>query len=204
MTHLTNEDLTRISDAIRAAERRTSGEIVVVVDRIAASYKSVPVIVALILSLLVPFPLIAWTTFSAARVFTIQLTLALIFLSTFLWAGWNGAFVPRFLRRRRAHDVAAREFMVRGLSRTRDRTGILIYVALAERYAEVLADTGISDRVDDSQWRLIIDDLTDATADDRLADGLVLAVGKAGDLLARDFPPRERDEDELSDKVILI
>lgn len=204
MTQLTKDDLIRISDAIRTAERRTSGEIVVVVDRIAASYRSVPALAALTLSLLIPWPLIAWTTFSASRVFIIQIMLALVFLSTFIWTGWNGSFVPRFLRRRRAHEVATREFMVRGLSRTKDRTGILIYVALAERYAEVLADTGISDRIDDAQWRAIIDDLTDATTDDRLADGLVAAVGKAGDLLAGDFPPRERDEDELSDRVIVI
>jgi putative membrane protein len=201
---LDNDDLTRISGAVRAAELNTSGEIVVVIDRVAGRFRSVSISMALVLGLLVPWPLIALTSISAQRIFLFQLVATCIALGFFLWSGRNGGLVPQFIRRRHAHEVAMREFMVRGLSRTRDRTGILIYVALAERYAEVVADTGIADKVDADAWRGIIEEITTATKEGRLADGLVGAVEQAGRLLAKDFPPRENDTDELSDKVIVI
>jgi putative membrane protein len=201
---LDNDDLSRISDAVRAAERNTSGEIVVVIDRVASRFTSVSISMAFVLGLLVPWPLIALTSFSAQRIFLFQLITTCAALGFFLWSGRNGGLVPQFIQRRQAHEVALREFMVRGLSRTKDRTGILIYVALAERYAEVVADTGIAARVDASAWRGIIDEITTATKEGRLADGLVGAVEQAGRLLAKDFPPREKDEDELSNKVIVI
>ena len=201
---LDNDDLSRISEAVRAAERNTSGEIVVVIDRVAGRFTSISLSIAFVIGLAVPWPLIALTSLSAQRIFLFQLVLTCIALGFFLWSGRNGGLVPQFIRRRNAHEIAIREFMVRGLSRTRDRTGILLYVALAERYAEVVADTGIADRVDAGAWRGIIDEITTATQEDRLADGLVGAVEQAGRLLAKDFPPRENDTDELSNKVVLI
>lgn len=201
---LDSDDLARISDAVRAAERRTSGEIVVVVDRVAGRFRSVSISLGFLVGLAVPWPLILLTSLSAQRIFLVQLVATCLALGFLLWSGRNGGLVPQFVRRRHAHQMALREFMVRGLSRTRDRTGILVYVALAERYAEVVADTGIADRVEASAWRGIIDQITTATRAGRLADGLVGAVEQAGRLLEKDFPPRERDEDELSNKVVLI
>lgn len=201
---LDNDDLPRISDAVRAAERRTSGEIVVVIDRVAGRFRSVSISLAFILGLAVPWPLVMLTSLSTQRIFLFQLVVTCAALGIFLWSGRNGGLVPRFVRRRHAHQMALREFMVRGLSRTKDRTGILLYVALAERYAEVVADIGIADRVDASAWRGIVEEITTATTEGRLADGLVGAVEQAGRLLAKDFPPRDNDEDELSNKVVLI
>lgn len=201
---LDTDDLSRISDAVRAAERHTSGEIVVVIDRVAGRFRSVSISIAFVLGLAAPWPLIMLTSFSAQRIFLFQLITTCIALGFFLWSGRNGGLVPQFVRRRHAHEVALREFMVRGLSRTRDRTGILLYVALAERYAEVVADTGITERVDEGAWRGIIDEITTATKEGRLADGLVGAVEQAGRLLAKDFPPRENDTDEISNKVVMI
>lgn len=199
-----NSDLSRISDAVRAAERNTSGEIVVVIDRVANRFTSISISIAFMLGLALPWPLLALTSFSGQRIFLFQLITTCLALGFFLWTGRNGGLVPRFIRRRHAHEVALREFMVRGLSRTRDRTGILVYVALAERYAEVVADTGIAEKVEAGAWRGIIDEIIVATREERLADGLVGAIGQAGQLLASHFPPREKDDDELSNKVIVI
>jgi putative membrane protein len=75
---------------------------------------------------------------------------------------------------------------------------------MAERYAEILADAGIADRVDASLWRGIIRDLTGAIRDGRIADGLMAAVQRSGAILAEHAPPRPGDEDELPNKVILL
>ena len=60
----------------RQAESLTSGEIVVVIDRAARSYRTVPMVMALALALFVPWPLLALTVTSAPRIFLIQLICA--------------------------------------------------------------------------------------------------------------------------------
>ena len=121
-----------------------------------------------------------------------------------LWYGRGGRFVPGFVKRRRAHEAALREFTARGLTRTKGRTGVLLYIALQERYAEVLADTGIDGLVDDGVWRGIIEALLAAAREDRLTEGLIKAVDAVGAELARHAPPVPGDVDELSNKVILL
>lgn len=201
---LDHDELARLSSAIHEAEKRTSGEIVVVIDRIAGQFRSVTLAIALFVGLLIPWPLIVYTSYSAQRIFMVQLVLTCLLLATLLVTGRSLRLVPGFIRRRHAHQVALREFMIRGLNRTRARTGIMIYVALAEHYAEVVADTGIAERVDESRWREMIEEITGATKDGRLAEGLIGAVGQAGRLLAAEFPAEAGNEDELPNKVIII
>lgn len=197
-------DRDAIAEAIRRAESRTAGEIVVVVEGAASSYRTVPVVLALTLALLVPWPLIALTMASAQRIFLIQLICAAALLAGLLWYGRGGRFVPGFVKRRRAHDAALREFVARGLTRTSGRTGVLLYVALQERYAEVVADSGIDGLVDAARWEAIIEPLITAAREERLTEGLIAAVDAAGALLAEHVPPRPSDVDELPNKVILL
>lgn len=197
-------DRDAIAEAVRRAESRTAGEIVVVVERAASSYRTVPVVMALTLALLVPWPLIAMTMVSAQRIFLIQLVCAVVLLAGLLWYGRGGRFVPGFVKRRRAHDAALREFVARGLTRTSGRTGVLLYVALQERYAEVVADSGIDGPVDPSRWEAIIEPLVAAAREERLTEGLIAAVDAAGALLAEHVPPHAGDVDELPNKVILL
>ncbi|MDR6874757.1 putative membrane protein [Bosea sp. BE125] len=199
-----SDDRDAIAAAVAEAERLTSGEIVVVIDRAASSYRSVPMVLALVLSLLVPWPLLALTMTSAPRIFLIQLICAALLMAALLWYGRGGRFVPGFVKRGRAHDVALREFTARGLTQTRGRTGVLLYVALQERYAEVVTDIGIDGKVDPETWRDIVAALLDAARQERLREGLIDAVGALGRVLAQHAPPVADDVDELPNKVILL
>ena len=55
--------------------------------------------------------------------------------------------VPRGDARARAHQEALRQFGAHGLQHTERRTGVLIFVSVAERYAEMIADAGIARKV---------------------------------------------------------
>lgn len=197
-------DREAVAEAVRQAERLTAGEIVVVVDRAASSYRTVPVVLALLLALFVPWPLLALTMTSAPRIFLIQLICAALLLAALLWFGRGGRFVPGFVKRRRAHDVALREFAARGLTVTRGRTGVLLYVALQERYAEIIPDAAFDGRIDPSAWREVIEPLLDAAREERLREGLVAAVGAVGQILANHAPRGADDADELPNRVILL
>lgn len=197
-------DRDAIAEAVRRAESRTAGEIVVVIERAAASYRNVPVLMALTLALFVPWPLLSFTALSAQRIFMIQLFCAVLLLAGLLWHGRGGRFVPGFVKRRRAHEAALREFTARGLTRTTGRTGVLLYIALQERYAEILADTGIDGLVAQDTWSGIIEPLLAAAREDRLTEGLIKAVDSVGAVLAQHAPPVPGDIDELSNNVILL
>jgi putative membrane protein len=199
-----SDDRDAVADAVAQAETMTSAEIMVVIDRAAGSYRSAPLLMALTLALFVPWPLLAMTVTSAPRIFLIQLVCAVLLVATLLWYGRGGRFVPGFVKRGRAHDVALREFTARGLTRTRSRTGVLLYVALQERYAEVLVDTGLDGRVEPDTWRGIIAPLLDAARQDRLRAGLIEAVGAIARTLAPHAPPAPDDIDELPNKVVLL
>jgi putative membrane protein len=201
---LSSDDRDVIAEAVSEAERATAGEIVVVVDRAAGSYLAVPVVLALALSLVVPWPLLAATSLSAPSIFLMQLIVAALLVAVMLWYGRDGRFVPGFVKRRQAHETALREFTARGLTLTRGRTGVLLYVALRERYAEIVADAGISAKVEDETWQAIIEPLLTAAREDRLREGLVSAVGAVGAVLATHAPPAADDVDELPNKVVIL
>ena len=77
-------DRDAIAEAVRRAEMQTAGEIVVVVDRAASSYRNVPAMMALTLALFVPWPLLWLTVMSAPRIFLIQLICAAGLLAALL------------------------------------------------------------------------------------------------------------------------
>jgi len=197
-------DRDAIAEAVRLAEELSAAEIVVVIDHAASNYRTTPVVLALTLSLLVPWPLLTMTTISAPRIFLIQLVCAALLLATLLWHGRGGRFVPGFVKRRRAHDAALREFTARGLTRTRLRSGVLLYVALQERYAEIVVDTGLDGKVDQEVWDVIIGSVLAAAREDRLRDGLVDAVRAVGAVLANHAPRMADDVDELPNKVVIL
>lgn len=201
---ISQDDHARVSGAIRDAEDLTAGEIVVVVAGQASDYRTLPLLWSLLAALFTPWPLIWFTALGTSRIFMAQLAVAVVLSLLLSRPTQRMSLVPRFVKHALAHEAAAREFARRGMARTRERTGVLIYVALAEHHAEILADTGIAERVGPDAWTGIIAELTAAIRQGRIGDGLVAAVGRAGAILAEHAPPRFDDEDELPNKVILL
>lgn len=199
---LSENDRERIARAIEAAEAKTSGEIVVLVAARAGLYRSAALVPALALGLLAPWPLILFTQWSAAWIALAQAGLVLAALAAAAHPRARLALVPRTIRRARAHEAALREFVARGLARTRRRTGILIYLALAEGHAEIVADTGIAARVGRAEWSGAIETLLTSLRRGQPVEGLLLTVEKVGAVLARNVPPRPDDTDELPNRVI--
>jgi putative membrane protein len=201
---ISEADRQRVAEEIRDAEARTSGEIVVVVARQASGYRSVPILLALLTALAIPWPLIRLTTLGPSRIYFAQLAVGLVLTVLLSLPKRRYALVPGFIKRARAHEAALVEFQARGLTRTRERTGILIYVAAAEHYAEIVPDTGIAERVDGAIWRETVADLVDAIRGGRTADGLIAAVRRVSLVLSEHAPPYPDDLDELPNKVIVI
>jgi putative membrane protein len=112
--------------------------------------------------------------------------------------------VPRRAKHDRAHAVAMRQFFAQGLHNTENRTGVLIFASIAERYAEIIADAGINAKVMPEVWDKAVAALIDGMRRDLPGDGFVAAVELCGTALAQHFPPGALNRDELPNKLVEI
>ena len=194
----------RIADAITAAERATSGEIVAVVTKESSSYLYAPFMWASAIALLVPWPLIHFTWWPSTWVYGAQLLAFAVLLAVMLPRPVRYWLVPRSIKRARARRRAVEQFLVQNLHTTAGRTGVLIFVSVAERHVEILADSGIEQRVPKETWQSIVDGLTHEIAAGRAIEGFIAAVVSVGTHLATHFPPGSADRNELPDHLIVI
>lgn len=200
---LSREDHETISAAIHAAESRTNGQIVCVLAHASSDYAHVPVLWASVLALLSPWPLIYFTPWSVQRIFLIQLAIFVVASFVLSLMPLRFALVPPAVRRARAHHAALEQFVIRRVAHTKNRTGVLIFVSLAERYARIIADEGIAQKVQGSEWQAAIDALVSHMRDGRIAQGFASAIERCGAVLAAHAPP-DGSPNELPDRLYVV
>ena len=204
MALMSEADKRRIAEAIAAAERETSGEIVAIVAAESSSYLYAPFLWAAVAALLVPWPLIHFTWWAVQWIYLAQLAVFLGLLAALLPRRVRFSLVPGSVKRSRAHRRAVEQFLAQNLHTTAGRTGVLIFVSVAERYAEILADAGIEAKVPKADWQGIVDQLTRHIGEGRPADGYASAIKAVGAHLARHFPPGPAAPNELPDHLIVL
>jgi putative membrane protein len=198
------QDRERISNSIRAAEARTSGEIVCVLAQTSTNSIAMPILLAAGIAMALPWLLVTSTEMTVYRILSSQVVVFMAALALLCLPRIRVALTPRSVRRKIAHHVAMEQFKIRGLARKRDRSSVLIFVSLAERYARIIADEGIATRVPQTQWQAAIDALLVHMRDGRIADGFVTAIELCGNELASQFPRSEGSRNELPDRIYLI
>ena len=114
-----------------------------------------------------------------------------------------------FVQRRRGkadlgqtlEQLGLRHFHALGMEKTRSRTGILIYLHLAERKLRLVADEGIHAKVPQAEWDALAGTLSAEIGAGRLHAGLAQAIDALGAWLATHCPPAPGDENERPDRV---
>jgi putative membrane protein len=197
-------EIKRVVDAIRAAEMRTAGEIFCVVTAASSSYRLVPIAWAALAALIVPLLLIYLTNGPAGTIYLLQLAAFIVVAATLSVPAVRFRIVPKQAMHRRAHIEALRQFLAQGLHLTENRTGVLIFASIAERYAEIVADSGINAKVGSEVWQAAIDVMISAIKDGRPGDGFVAAIERCGAVLAEHFPPGTINRDELQNKLVVM
>jgi putative membrane protein len=218
----------QIAGSIAAAEATTSGEIYVVVARRSADFTWVMLLWAAVAAVMIPLSLLlagvdpgaralallgGWRVGHAgssvdAASWAVGLMLvgqtAIFIAAVLLGRMFPGALVPSAWKRQAVHRAALDQFMAHGIEATDARTGVLIYVSLAERIVEIVADTGIHSRVAPGTWSTITAGMVSAIGSGDLAGGIERAIAGVGERLAEHFPPGPDNEDELPDRVVVI
>lgn len=99
---------------------------------------------------------------------------------------------------RRVRWRAEAAFLEEEVFRTRDRTGILIFLAVYEHRALILADEGINRAVPDGMWKELIDDLVGGIKSGKAVDALCETIERCGRILQEhEVEKRVDDRDEL-------
>jgi putative membrane protein len=201
---ISEHDRERIADAIRAAEARTSGEIVCVLAESSSDAIGLPILLATVAALAVPWVLMAATALSVRSILVLQVITFIVLALVLCLPRIRVALLPRRARRVLAHRVAVEQFSIRGIARKKDRNGILIFVSLAEHYARIIADIGIASKVPHAQWQGAVDALVANCGHGRVADGFISAIEVCESVLATHFPHTADSKDELPDRIYVI
>jgi TPM domain len=113
--------------------------------------------------------------------------------------------VGRVLNRMPPRERALEVFGLLRVWDTEENCGVLVYLLLADRDVEIVADRGIHRIVGDAAWQAICTRMEAAFREGRFADGVVAGVGDVSTLLARHFP-REggAGPNELPDRPVIL
>jgi putative membrane protein len=201
---LSKEDHKRIADAIRAAEAKTTGEIVCVLTQTSAHATGLPVFLAAIIALAVPWLLTGFTTMPVYRILVLQLIVFVALLIVFCLPRVRVGLMPRRARRAIAYRFAMEQFVTRGLASNKGNSGVLIFVSLAEHYARIVAGSEIAARVPQAKWQEAVDALIAHTRNGFIAEGFVVAIEMCGIELAKYFPATGPDRNVFPDRLYVI
>jgi putative membrane protein len=201
---LAPEDEKRIAEAIRAAEQKTSGEIFCVMAVASSNYRFVPIARAALVALTVPLPLFYFTSLWADQIYFVQIAIFIACAVLFSLPGLRFALVPRWIKRDRASVEAKRQFAAHGLHLTQQRTGVLIFASVAERYVEIIADSGINDKVSPEVWDKAVKGMIAKIKQGQAVEGFLEAIRICGEVLAKHFPPGAINKNELPNKLVLM
>jgi uncharacterized membrane protein len=103
-----------------------------------------------------------------------------------------------------SRDRARELFAQHGVWNTEENTGVLVYVLLGDRRVEVVADRGITALVPESEWQSICRAMEGHFREGRFQEGSIAGIGAISDILARHFPARGDNPNELPDRPLLI
>ncbi len=220
MLKLSKTEREQIAKSVEQAELRTSGEITTAMIGQSYDYAIYELLVAVLSGLIYSVVIFifsreieSWLQGLFWNYHIYQLTGFYLF-STFLvilivyflanTAVIDRLIVPKSVQSSWVKRRAMQHFLESEVSHTREGTGILIFISLLERRVELVADKGIAEKVSSARWQAIVDRVIAGIRTNRLAERLCESILECGELLAKDFPRRSDDVNELPDEIVEI
>ncbi len=108
-----------------------------------------------------------------------------------LWAGVS------------SRDRAREAFAAQGVWNTEENNGVLVYVLLADRRVEIVADRGFA-AISADEWRAICDRMDAHLHEGRFEEGAVAGVAAVSEILERHFPATGAGSNELPDRPVMM
>jgi len=222
MRHLSEADFELVAKAVTAAEANTAGEIVTVVADRSDGYTDVALLWAVAIAFTAIAFLTTWPDFylglvdrllgkwnaewTPRGIFGLALFVGILKFAGMwliqLWPPLKYFLIPGPIKSHRANARAVEIFKVGADRRTTGRTGILIYLSMRERRAEIVADEAITSRVSPEVWGEAMAAMLVELKHGRCGAGMAAAVERVGKVLAEHLPRQADDVNELPDRLI--
>jgi len=198
-----NDEKTRISEAIKEVERHTSGEVAVMVVDQSDKYPEAIVLGGVLLGCLGSLLITDLFFFDSLWHF-LPLGFGLGLLAGILLSKLpqgKRPFISKAVLEERVRDRALRAFYEQQLYKTRDNTGVLFFLSLFEHKVWVLADEGIYQKIDQEELNAYALEVAASVKQGKAAEGLCREIAGIGEILAHHFPIKDDDRNELSNEV---
>ena len=200
----TEVELERIRKAVAGAEAATAGQIATMVVGESDSYREARLLGVIFLAGF--FALIASIIINHVTIWSYIPLVFLFALPVFLlfrrWPRLRLAFVGSRRVAEAVRGRAIRAFYEKGLYRTTDETGVLIFISLLERKVWILGDRGINARIRPESWSELAAQLAAGIRSGNACSTLCAVIDACGVELGRHFPKKPGRGNELSDEVI--
>ena len=204
MALLDDQQQEQVRQAIAGLEQSTDAELVTVLAKQSDDYLYIPTLWAALIALLSPsLLLLSPMWLEASELVLAQLLLFMVLALLLRWPPLMFRLIPKAVRRWRAASMARRQFLEQGLHHTLNETGLLVFVSEAEHYVEIIADRGISQQVEDSEWQAIIDNFTQSLRAGNTLQGFLYCIADCGDILQR-VAPATAQKNELPNHLVLL
>ncbi|HSA34458.1 MAG TPA: TPM domain-containing protein, partial [bacterium] len=196
--------------AVKEVERRTSGELVPLIVPESSDYGAHELLGAFTLTMPLAIGvayLVNWMSYGQHDTLAIFLIafvpgFALCYLLMNLCPALKRAFIPDATMEEEVRETASAAFFAHGLHKTRDESGILLYISVFERRVWILADRGINTNLPDGTWDEIVADLTRGIKQKKRGEAICAAIRRIGELLVAHCPAYREHANELPDLVV--
>lgn len=194
-----------IASTVAAVEKKTSGEVaVMLVDR-SDTYPEGRIIAGLLSGCAIAL-LLTHRFFHESLWYFIPLAAGLSFV-----LGWAVIFIPPIFRyfipaarlESEVQERALRAFYEKELYRTRDKTGVLFFLSLFEHRVWILADSGIYSRITPEELQEYALNVAQGMKQGRACPALCREIERIGKVLAENFPLQSGDTNELENELII-
>jgi putative membrane protein len=207
---LTENERDQVTETVRKAESRTSGEIVPMIVSASYDYPKARLAAALLfsipLALLFSHLLGAYLWLDPRNVYFFLSLLIPFFLLCNWIVNYRPALAKLFISEEEmaleVEEEAIKSFFKEKLHATREATGILLFISVFEKKAWILADHGIAEKIDPGTWEKLLLELTARIGGNDRCAALCDTIEQIGRILERHFPYKRDDRDELHNLIV--
>jgi uncharacterized membrane protein len=100
-------------------------------------------------------------------------------------------------------ELALKEFYRLEMQKTIDKTGVLILILFNERKFEIIADEGINAKIHQNTWDIIINHLKTEFSKGEYKAGIIKCLDEIKQILAKEFPKKSGDKNEIPDDIVI-
>ncbi len=106
-------------------------------------------------------------------------------------------------RKLSVYQLAVKKFYELGMDKTKDKTGVLIYLLLSEKKFQIIGDEGINKKVTKEFWDVLAMNMAEYFRNNNFVEGINHTIKKVGVVLKKEFPMKSGDTNELSNDVVI-